>query len=52
MIESNCFREDLRAENFVPWDITGQRYSREHVLLHILYYNGPKLLVNDCVKGK
>ena len=31
-------REDLR-KNFVPWDITGQRFSPEHVLLHILYNN-------------
>ena len=35
---NKCFREDLR-ENFVPWDLTGQRYSPEHVLLHILYNN-------------
>ena len=35
---NKCFREDLR-KNFVPWDLTGQRYSPEHVLLHILYNN-------------
>ena len=35
---NKCFREDLR-ENFVPWDLSGQRYSPEHVLLHILYNN-------------
>ena len=38
MVENNCLQEDLR-ENFVPWDIAGQRYSLEHVLLDILYNN-------------
>ena len=26
-------------ENFVPWDITGQQYSPEHILRHMLYNN-------------
>ena len=48
MAENNRFREHLR-ENFVPWDIIGQRYSPEHAFLHIVTTR-PKLLINDCVK--
>ena len=38
MVENNPAENYLR-ENFVPWDITGQRYSPEHIFRHMLYNN-------------
>ena len=49
MAENNRFRELLR-ENFVPWDITGQRYSPEHAFFIFCVTTRPKLLINDRVK--
>ena len=38
MVENNS-ADNTFDGNFVPWDITGQRYSPEHVLCHMLYNN-------------
>ena len=37
MVENNP--ADNTFSHFMPWDITGQRYSPEHILRHMLYNN-------------
>ena len=39
-------------ENFVPWDITGQQYSPEHILRHMLYNNASWIVVKWLCKDK